>query len=68
MYVMCRKRLANQHWLAVDANDAMDANDGWQSQVTSISIYSPLSSRREYRLFLPKKALLHSDSDIRRVI
>jgi hypothetical protein len=32
----------------------------WQSQVISTSIYSVHSSHRKYRLFLPKKALLHN--------
>ena len=34
--------------------------DTWPSQVIWISIYSPYISRRKYRLFLPKKALLHT--------
>jgi hypothetical protein len=32
------------------------------SQVTSTSIYSPYISRRKYRLFLSKKALLHNNT------
>ena len=40
----------------------MDANGGWQSQMTLRSIYSPRSARRKYNSFLPKKALLHSIS------
>jgi hypothetical protein len=38
-----------------------NANSLVASQVISISIYRALSSRREYSLFLPKKALLHTE-------
>ena len=39
---------------------AMAMANPWPSQVIWISIYSPHSSHRKYRLFLKQKALLHT--------
>ena len=52
--------LAMSHVVAVgSANSLWHCQQFGGSQVTSISIYRALSSRREYSLFLSKKALLH---------
>src|SRR5208282_3884698 len=58
---------ACQRWLVcLPTVVGVPANGGWRacqrwlaSQVTSTSIYSPASSHRKYKLFSPKKALLH---------
>jgi len=60
--------LFSELFMALSCNDdkscsgSESCNCKWQSQVTSTSIYSPYISRRKYRLFLPKKALLYRHS------